>query len=70
MIRLNQIHKSYAVGSNKMHVLKGIDMHIKEGDLVLLDRKGLNWATEKNEDLKLKSKRLGPFKVLEIYKNS
>ncbi len=34
MIRLNQIHKSYAVGSNKMHVLKGIDMHIKEGELV------------------------------------
>ncbi len=34
MIRLSQIHKSYAVGSNKMHVLKGIDMHIKEGELV------------------------------------
>jgi putative ABC transport system ATP-binding protein len=34
VIRLNQIHKSYAVGSNKMHVLKGIDMHIKEGELV------------------------------------
>lgn len=34
MIRLNQIHKSYAVGANKMHVLKGIDMHIKEGELV------------------------------------
>ena len=34
MIRLNQIHKSYTVGSNNMHVLKGIDMHIKEGELV------------------------------------
>ncbi len=34
MIRLKQIHKSYEVGSNKMHVLKGIDMHIKEGELV------------------------------------
>jgi len=34
VIRLNQIHKSYVVGSNKMHVLKGIDMHIKEGELV------------------------------------
>jgi putative ABC transport system ATP-binding protein len=34
VIRLNQIHKSYAVGSNNMHVLKGIDMHIKEGELV------------------------------------
>lgn len=34
MIRLNQIHKSYQVGNNKMNVLKGIDMHIKEGELV------------------------------------
>ncbi len=34
MIRLNQIQKSYTVGSNNMHVLKGIDMHIKEGELV------------------------------------
>lgn len=34
MIRLNQIHKSYTVGSNNMHVLKGIDMRIKEGELV------------------------------------
>ena len=34
MIRLSQIHKSYEVGNNKMHVLKGIDMHIKEGELV------------------------------------
>ena len=48
--------------------LKSVPEDIKEGDLVLLDRKGLNWAAEKNEDLKLKSKRLGPFKVLEIDK--
>ncbi|HRG58351.1 MAG TPA: ABC transporter ATP-binding protein [Bacteroidia bacterium] len=34
MIRLNQIHKSYQVGNNKMQVLKGIDMHIMEGELV------------------------------------
>ncbi|HRG52925.1 MAG TPA: ATP-binding cassette domain-containing protein, partial [Bacteroidia bacterium] len=34
MIRLQQINKSYAMGKNKMHVLKGIDMHIKEGELV------------------------------------
>jgi len=47
---------------------KSFPEDIKKGDLVLLDRKGLNWATEKNEDLKLKSKRLGPFKVLEIDK--
>jgi putative ABC transport system ATP-binding protein len=34
VIRLNQIQKSYQVGNNKMQVLKGIDMHIKEGELV------------------------------------
>ena len=31
---------------------------IKEGDLVLLDRKGLNWAPDKNEDKKLNSSRI------------
>lgn len=34
MIRLQKINKSYTMGKNKMHVLKGIDMHIKEGELV------------------------------------
>lgn len=34
MIRLNQINKSYTIGQNKMHVLKGIDMHISKGELV------------------------------------
>lgn len=34
MIRLKQINKSYTLGKNKMHVLKGIDMHVKEGELV------------------------------------
>ena len=34
MIRLTNIHKSYITGSNKLHVLKGIDLHIKEGELV------------------------------------
>jgi putative ABC transport system ATP-binding protein len=34
VIRLNQINKSYALGKSKMHVLKGIDIHIKQGELV------------------------------------
>jgi putative ABC transport system ATP-binding protein len=34
MIRLQNIHKSYQVGKQSLHVLKGIDMHIKEGELV------------------------------------
>ncbi len=28
------MNKSYSMGSNKLHVLKGIDLHIKEGELV------------------------------------
>lgn len=34
MIQLKGIHKSYQAGSQKLHVLKGIDMHIEEGELV------------------------------------
>ncbi|MFD2248515.1 ABC transporter ATP-binding protein [Pontibacter ruber] len=34
MIKLHNIHKYYAVGQNKLHVLKGIDMHVREGELV------------------------------------
>lgn len=34
MIKLEQIHKSYSVGYNKLHVLKGLDLHIKEGEMV------------------------------------
>ncbi len=34
MIQLNQINKYYSVGKNKLHVLKGIDLTIHEGELV------------------------------------
>lgn len=34
MIRLNNIHKSYAMGNNSLHVLKGIDLHIEQGEFV------------------------------------
>jgi putative ABC transport system ATP-binding protein len=34
MIRLQNIHKSYVTGKNSLHVLKGIDLHIREGELV------------------------------------
>ncbi len=34
MIRLNNIHKGYAVGKGYLKVLKGLDIHIKEGELV------------------------------------
>ena len=34
MIKLEGIRKSYAVGTSKLPVLKGIDMHVREGELV------------------------------------
>jgi putative ABC transport system ATP-binding protein len=35
MITLQNIHKSYNIGqANELHVLKGIDLHIAEGELV------------------------------------
>ena len=34
MIRLNRLNKSYVMGSNRLHVLKDIDLHIKTGELV------------------------------------
>lgn len=34
MIRLTDIHKYYRSGEQSLHVLKGIDLHIREGELV------------------------------------
>ncbi|MCC6251024.1 MAG: ABC transporter ATP-binding protein [Bacteroidia bacterium] len=34
MIQLQNIHKSYSMGNNKLHVLKGIDLTIKAGEMV------------------------------------
>lgn len=34
MIKLSNIHKSYPVGKQSLHVLKGIDMHIADGEFV------------------------------------
>ncbi|HET6556213.1 MAG TPA: ABC transporter ATP-binding protein [Prolixibacteraceae bacterium] len=34
MIRLSNIHKSYEMGNNSLHVLKGIDLTIEQGDFV------------------------------------
>jgi putative ABC transport system ATP-binding protein len=34
VIQLKNIHKSYVTGKQSLKVLKGIDMHIKEGELV------------------------------------
>lgn len=34
MIRLKKIHKSYGIGEQALHVLKGIDLHVREGEMV------------------------------------
>lgn len=34
MILLKNIHKSYKMGKNSLHVLKGIDLHIAKGEFV------------------------------------
>lgn len=34
MISLSNIHKSYAMGSNSLHVLKGINLQIEQGEFV------------------------------------
>jgi putative ABC transport system ATP-binding protein len=34
MIRLHQLHKSYWMGANRLHVLKGIDLEVGPGELV------------------------------------
>ncbi len=34
MIKLKDLNKSYITGSNKLHVLKGINLEIEKGDLV------------------------------------
>ena len=36
MIRIKNLHKSYKMGSNSLHVLKGIDFEVKEGELVAI----------------------------------
>lgn len=34
IIRVNQLHKSYVTGSNSLHVLKGLNIDIHEGEMV------------------------------------
>jgi putative ABC transport system ATP-binding protein len=34
MIKINQIHKSYVTGQNTLHVLKGINLNIEEGEMI------------------------------------
>ena len=34
MIKIEDLHKSYPIGKDSLHVLKGLNLHIKEGEFV------------------------------------
>ncbi|MFA6403540.1 MAG: ABC transporter ATP-binding protein [Salinivirgaceae bacterium] len=34
MVKIERLHKSYVMGSNSLHVLKGIDVEIEKGEMV------------------------------------
>ncbi len=34
MIRINKLHKSYPMGKTSLHVLKGLDLEVKEGEFI------------------------------------
>ena len=36
MINIKELHKSYNMGSNSLHVLKGINFSVSEGELVAI----------------------------------
>lgn len=36
MLKIHQIHKSYPIGDTSLHVLKGIDLNVEEGEMVAI----------------------------------
>jgi len=36
MLEINQLHKSYSIGDSKLHVLKGIDLSVNQGEMVAI----------------------------------
>jgi len=36
MIKIENLHKSYPVGKDSLHVLKGLDLNIKEGEFIAI----------------------------------
>ncbi len=36
MLKIHQLHKSYPIGDSSLHVLKGIDLDIEEGEMVAI----------------------------------
>ena len=36
MLKINQLHKSYPIGDSSLHVLKGIDLSIENGEMAAI----------------------------------
>jgi putative ABC transport system ATP-binding protein len=36
MLKINQLHKSYPIGDSSLHVLKGINLSVEEGEMVAI----------------------------------
>lgn len=36
MLQINKLHKSYPIGNTSLHVLKGIDLSVEEGEMVAI----------------------------------
>lgn len=36
MLEIKQLHKSYAIGDTSLHVLKGIDLNVEDGEMVAI----------------------------------
>ena len=36
MLKIHQLHKSYPIGDTSLHVLKGIDLNVEEGEMVAI----------------------------------
>jgi putative ABC transport system ATP-binding protein len=36
MLKINKLHKSYPIGDSKLHVLKGIDLSVDQGEMVAI----------------------------------
>jgi predicted ABC-type transport system involved in lysophospholipase L1 biosynthesis ATPase subunit len=51
MIEIKNLHKSYTMGSNSLHVLKGINFSVAEGELVSIMRSsGSKWNFRELQD--------------------
>ena len=36
MLKIKNLHKSYPIGDTKLHVLKGINMSVENGEMVAI----------------------------------